>query len=89
VSIRRPEAAARGLLGALAAAQVAYAFLPAGRRVAATRGIVALMLTASATEAAAVRGARRGLGLVGTAGALGFGAELVGVATGRPFGHYT
>lgn len=81
--------AARALLGALAGAQVGYAFVPEARRVPATRAIVALMLCASATEAAAARGPRRGLGLVAGAGALGFAAELAGVATGRPFGHYT
>lgn len=79
----------RGLFGTLAGAQVGYAYLPEQRRVAATRGIVVLMLATSATEAAAVRGARRGFGLVGSAGALGFAAELLGVATGKPFGHYT
>ncbi len=78
----------RALFGTLAGAQVGYAYLPEGRRVAATRAIVALMLAASATEAAAARGTRRGLALVGGAGALGFATELVGVATGRPFGHY-
>ena len=84
-----PQRAFRGLFGTLVGAQVGYAYLPAQRRVAATRAIVALMLAASATEAAAARGTRRGLGLVGSAGAVGFAAELLGVATGRPFGHYT
>lgn len=79
----------RVLFGALAGSQVGYAFLPEQRRVGATRGIVALMLAASATEAAAARGTGRGSALVAGAGALGFAAELVGVATGRPFGHYT
>ncbi len=81
--------ASRGLLGALAGAQVGYSFLPEARRVPATRAIVALMVTASGVEAAATRGARRGPALVAGAGALGLAAELVGVATGRPFGHYT
>ncbi len=80
---------ARGLFGALAGAQVGYSLLAVQRRVPATRAIVGLMLTASATEAAAARGPRRGPALVAVAGALGFGAELVGVATGKPFGHYT
>jgi len=84
-----PQRAFRGLFGTLVAAQVAYAYLPEQRRVTATRAIVGLMLATSATEAAAARGPRRGAGLVGSAGALGFGAELLGVATGRPFGHYT
>jgi putative membrane protein len=80
---------ARSLFGALVAAQVAYAYVPERRRVAATRGIVGLMLAASTADAVAARGARRGGGLVAVAGGLGFAAELAGVATGRPFGHYT
>ena len=84
-----PRRAFRGLFVALAGAQVSYALLPEGRRVAATRGIVALMLATSATDATAARGPRRGLGLVTCAAALGFATELVGIATGRPFGHYT
>ena len=79
----------RGLFGALAGAQVGYAYVPEGQRIGATRGIVALMVATSAVEACAARGRARGLGLVGSAGALGFAAELAGVATGRPFGHYT
>ena len=47
------------------------------------------MLAASGAEAVAARGARRGGGAVAAAGAIGFAAELAGVATGRPFGHYT
>ncbi|MDA0169510.1 carotenoid biosynthesis protein [Solirubrobacter taibaiensis] len=68
------------LLGSLALAQVAYG--RSRRTPAATRGIVGLMLATSLAEA------RRPLPVV-AAGAIGFGAELVGVATGRPFGHYT
>jgi putative membrane protein len=76
-----------GLLGALAAAQIAYGRGAAPRPPAATRALVLLMLGASTTEALEARGRRGALaGLV--AGAVGFGAELVGVATGRPFGHY-
>jgi putative membrane protein len=47
------------------------------------------MRAASAADAARARGGRRGLGLVGSAAALGFAAELAGTATGKPFGHYT
>ena len=72
----------RALFASLVAAQVGYSLLPERRRVAATRGIVGLMLATSVAEA---RGRR---GLVGAAGAIGFAAELLGVATGRPFGHY-
>ena len=76
----------RALFGTLVAAQVAYSRLPERRLVGATRGIVGLMLATSLAEA---RGARRGAVQVAAAGGVGFGAELVGVATGRPFGHYT
>jgi uncharacterized membrane protein len=80
----------RALLGALAGAQMAYGGRGgAARGVGATRGIVGLMLAASAVEAVEARGWRRGGGGVAAAGALGFAAELVGVATGRPFGHYS
>jgi len=79
---------ARGLLGALILAQVGYSRLPDRHLTAATRSIVGLMLAASVADAVAARGLRRGAGAVTAAGALGFGAELVGVATGRPFGHY-
>ncbi len=72
----------RSLFAALVAAQVGYSRLPEARRVAATRGIVGLMLATSLAEA---RGRR---GLIAGAGAMGFGAELLGVATGKPFGHY-
>lgn len=78
--MRRPF---RWLFGALVAAQVGYARLPERRRVAATRGIVGLMLATSVAEAPPARRP-----LVAAAGAVGFGVELVGVATGRPFGHY-
>ena len=59
------------------------------RREAATRGIVGLFLATSTADAMSARGPVRGLGLVGSAGATGFATELLGVATGRPFGHYT
>ncbi len=77
----------RALFATLVAAQVAYPRVSKRRLPAATRGIVGLMLATSVAEAAGARG-RRGAGLVAVAGALGFAAELVGVRTGRPFGHY-
>ncbi|MBA3420653.1 MAG: carotenoid biosynthesis protein [Thermoleophilaceae bacterium] len=78
----------RWLFALLIGAQVGYSFVPERRLTAATRTIVALMLATSSVEAAAARGARRGVAAVAVAGAVGFGSELVGVATGRPFGHY-
>ena len=76
------------LFGSLVAAQVGYSRLPESRRPAATRAIVVLMLATAVAEGAAARRAR-GAGLVALAGGLGFATELVGVATGRPFGHYS
>ena len=78
----------RVLLGAVAAAQVAYGQLPGPRGPHATRGLVGLMTAASLAEAVEARGWRRGAGAIGAAGAIGFAAELAGVATGKPFGHY-
>jgi putative membrane protein len=78
----------RALLAALAAAQVAYGKLPGQRSPAATRGLVVLMLGASAVEAVQARGGRRGGAAIVAAGAIGFASELAGVATGRPFGRY-
>ena len=79
----------RALFATLVAAQVAYGRLPAERRVAATRAIMGLMLAAAVAESAQARGPRRGPALVALAGAVGFATELTGVATGRPFGHYS
>ena len=78
----------RALFAALVAAQVAYGRLPARRTDSTTRGLVLLLLATSATEAVESRGLRRGGGALAVAGATGFAVELVGVATGRPFGHY-
>jgi putative membrane protein len=51
--------------------------------------MLGLMLATSTAEALEARGPRRGVLSVAAAGAIGFGAEMLGVATGRPFGHYT
>lgn len=74
-------------LGAsLAAAQIAYG-LDAPRPPWMTRAIVALYLTTSTADAVEQRGAR-GAAVVAAAGSIGFGAELLGVRTGKPFGPY-
>ena len=78
----------RALFGALVVAQIAYSRVPPSQRVAWTRGIVGLMLATSLAESASARGGWRGPRSVLAAGSLGFAAELVGVATGKPFGHY-
>jgi putative membrane protein len=80
--VRARQRGKLALLG-LGAAQVAYGLTD--RPPAATRAIVGAMLGVSALDA---RRAGHGRALA-AAGAVGFGAELVGVATGRPFGHYS
>jgi uncharacterized membrane protein len=80
------RALSRGLLGALVAAQIGYGRAPS-RPPAATRALVLLMLAASTAEALDARG-RRGAVAPLAAGAVGFAAEVAGVATGRPFGRY-
>ena len=79
----------RILFGSLVAAQVAYPRVPEHRLVGATRGIVGLLLATAAADGAQARGLRRGIGPIAAAGGIGFAVELAGVATGRPFGHYT
>jgi uncharacterized membrane protein len=78
----------RVLLAALGAAQVAYGQLPGQRGAGSTRALVGLLTATSALEAVEARGRRRGAAPVVAAGAIGFGAELLGVHTGRPFGAY-
>ncbi len=70
----------------LAGAQIAYG-LDAPRPPWMTRAIVALYLTTSTVDAVEQRGAR-GAAVVAAAGSIGFGAELLGVHTGKPFGPY-
>ncbi|MBJ7471114.1 MAG: carotenoid biosynthesis protein [Solirubrobacteraceae bacterium] len=70
----------------LAGAQIAYG-LDAPRPPWMTRAIVALYLTTSTVDAIEQRGAR-GAAVVAAAGGIGFGAELLGVHTGKPFGPY-
>jgi uncharacterized membrane protein len=78
----------RVLLTALGAAQIAYGQLPGQRGAGSTRALVGLLTVTSAVEAVEARGRRRGAAPVIAAGAVGFGAELLGVHTGRPFGAY-
>lgn len=80
--------ASRALLGATVAAQLAYPQLPERRATAATRGIVALVTATSVAELAERRGAARAVALTAASSLIGFGAEVAGVKTGRPFGSY-
>ena len=86
---RRPITPARALLAGLAGAQIAYGSGGRPRSPAATRRLVLLMTATSAAEAIEARGARRGGLVLGVAAGVGFATELIGVRTGRPFGHYT
>lgn len=79
----------RVLFGALVGAQLIYPRVPVARHVAATRGIVGLMLATSVADLAEARGRRRAAVLAGTAASVGMAAEWTGVATGRPFGPYS
>jgi uncharacterized membrane protein len=82
--------ASRALFGALVAGQMAYGLASRERvRVGGVRAVVGLLCATSVAEAVEARGWRRGGLAAAAAGAIGFGAELVGVATGRPFGRYT
>jgi uncharacterized membrane protein len=85
---RRRATLARALLAGLVGAQIAYGSGGRPRSPATTRALVLLMTATSAAEAIEARGARRGGLLLGVAAGVGFGAELIGVRTGRPFGHY-
>jgi uncharacterized membrane protein len=82
------RAAFATLFAAQVAAQVAYGAGERRRSDRATRGLVLLMLATSLAEAAHARGWKGGVRPVAAAGATGFAVELVGVATGRPFGRY-
>jgi 15-cis-phytoene synthase len=82
------QAAFPALFTALVAAQLAYPRVPAERQPRATAAVVSLMLACSAAETAQARGSGRAVALLASAGVVGFAAELVGTATGRPFGRY-
>ena len=78
----------RPLFAALVGAQLLYPRVSPRGHTAATHAIVGLLAATTAADAVEADGPRRAAATVGVAGALGYGAELVGVATGRPFGHY-
>ncbi len=79
----------RPLLAALVGGQLLYPCVPARGHTAATHAIIALLAATTAADAVEDRGVRRAAATVGAAGALGYAVEVAGVATGRPFGHYT
>ena len=84
-----PRSPFYALFATLVGAQLGYPGVSHERQPQATRAVVLLMLATSFAEASRARGARRAVALLGSAGAVGFAAELVGTATGRPFGRYS
>jgi putative membrane protein len=76
------------LLAALILTQICYPLAGGGTRAALTVSTVLIGYVLSVTHAAATRGPRAALALVGTATLGGFAVEAIGVATGFPFGTY-
>lgn len=87
-SRRRARQLASALQAGVVVSQVLYG-LRSPRGPAATRALLLALVSASAAEAAAARGVRRGGGSLASAAVTGFAAELVGVRTGFPFGRYS
>ncbi|WP_433377401.1 carotenoid biosynthesis protein [Actinoplanes sp. CA-142083] len=76
------------LLAALVLTQICYPLAGGGTRAKLTVLTVLIGYILSVTHAAATRGPRAALALVGTATLGGFAVEAIGVATGFPFGTY-
>lgn len=80
-------AAGAGCLGAMVGAQVLSGVRPEPIRL---TGVVVVLLAASAVAFAAARsGAGRAVGAFGSAVAVGYAAEWIGVRAGVPFGEYS
>jgi putative membrane protein len=91
--LRRPPPTATpvavgGLSALTVLAQIAYPLVPAAGRNRLTVAIVLLFAAASITHAAASRGMRPALAVVALTAGIGFGAEVLGVHRGFPFGTY-
>ena len=84
-----PAALPLVLFLALIPAQIAYSYVPDSALSAAAVATVAIFFCASAADAASVWGARRAALLLGAAGGIGFLSEVLGVASGFPFGSYS
>jgi putative membrane protein len=83
------RSAAALLAGATVLAQIAYPLTGDHHLALLTQITVLLFAGASVLHAAGVRGAVWALALLVLAAGIGFGAELLGVRTGFPFGEYT
>lgn len=80
---------ARALGGAAIAVQITYPLTTGSTRDVVSVVVVLLLAAASVVHAATVRGARWAAGLVVVTAGGGFAVELLGTATGFPFGAYT
>ena len=69
--------------------QIAYPLVHGNARNDLSIATVLTFTLATLSGVAATRGVPRGFALLAIAGGLGFGAEVLGVCTGVPFGHYT
>ncbi len=76
------------LVAAAVLVQIAYPLMPESWRTEVTVASVVVFFVAAVADAARVHGFVGAGALVGVAGGSGLIAEAVGVATGRPFGHY-
>lgn len=85
----RPARALPWLLGMLGIlSQIAWVLVPASARDATTICSVLLMSSAGIAHAVVERGARWATGFVAITAGIGLGVEMLGTATGLPFGDY-
>ncbi|MDH6279649.1 carotenoid biosynthesis protein [Prescottella agglutinans] len=84
-----PLVRASAIIAATAiAAQIAYPLVDGRSRDVVTVAVVALLAAASIVHAVAVRGGRWASGMVLATAGIGLASEIVGVATGIPYGCY-
>lgn len=84
-----PLVRASAIIAATAiAAQIAYPLVDGRSRDVVTVAVVALLAAASIVHAVAVRGGRWASGMVLATAGIGLASEVVGVATGIPYGCY-
>lgn len=76
------------LVGSAIAAQIVYPLVSGSARDAVTVAVVVLLTAAALTHATIARGLRWALALFATTAGLGLIAEMIGTATGFPFGSY-
>ncbi|WP_305091704.1 carotenoid biosynthesis protein [Prescottella sp. R16] len=76
------------LAAAAVAAQIVYPLVDGRARDVVTVVVVALLAAASIVHAVAVRGGRWAVGLVAATAGIGLVSEIVGTATGYPYGCY-